>query len=51
MSENETILLNLIRENDKPSEALAVAIDIISSFLRQHGSSQSPSAVDLQESC
>ena len=50
MSENESKLLNLIRENDNPSEAVVIAIEIISSFLRLHGSSQSPLAAARQES-
>ena len=48
MSENEIKLLNLIRENDKPVQALSIAIETILSFLRLHESSQEPSAVGLQ---
>ena len=50
MTENQKELIELIRENDNQSEAVIIAIEIISSFLRLHGSSQSPSAVALQES-
>ena len=50
MSENEKEMISIIRENDNPSEAVVIAIEIISSFLRQYGSSQSPSVADLQVS-
>ena len=51
MSENKSKLLNLVRENDNPSEAVVIAIEIISSYLRLHVSSPKPSPADLQESC
>lgn len=50
MSENETKLLNLIRENDNPSEAVVIAIEIISSYLKRHGSYLKRPPADLQES-
>ena len=50
MTENEIKLLNLIRENDNPSEAVIIAIDTIISFLVQHGSSEGQAPVGLQES-
>ena len=45
MTENEIELIKLIRENDNPSEAVVTAVEIILSFLGQHGSSQAPSVV------
>lgn len=48
MSENETKLLNLIRESDNPSEAVTIAIDTIISFLVQHGSSVVQAPADPQ---
>ena len=46
MTENEIELLKLIHENDKPEEAVMTAIEIISDFLKQLGSSQGQAAVD-----
>ena len=45
MTENEIKLINLIRENDKPDEAIVTAVNIILSFLEQEKSSvrQAPS--------
>ena len=41
MSENETLLLNLIRENKNPREALAIAVSVLLSFLNHPESSAS----------
>lgn len=49
MSENELTLLNLIRENDNPVQALSIAIETILSFLTQHESSQSQLTVAPSE--
>ena len=43
MSNNEIQLLNIIRENDNPEQALQIAVEIITSFLEQSVSSQEPS--------
>lgn len=40
MTENEQELINLIRENDNPEQALMAATVIILGFLKQHGSSE-----------
>ena len=45
MTENEKELINLIRENDNPSQALMTATVIVLGFLKQHGSSQAQAAV------
>jgi len=44
MSNNEMTLIRLIREHDEPEKALVIAVAVITSFLRQHGSSEEPSA-------
>ena len=49
MTENELELIRLIRENDKPEEALMTAAVIILGYLKQHESSEAPSAAYLQE--
>ena len=49
MSENEKELLELIRENDNPEQALMTATVIILGFLKQHGSSAIQAADFLQE--
>ncbi len=49
MSKNEMELIKLIRENDKPGQALIAAATIILGYLKQHESSGEPSAVGLQE--
>lgn len=46
MTANEIQLINMIRENDKPEEAVVTAIDIISDFLKQLGSSRGQAAAD-----
>ena len=49
MTENEIELINIVREQDNPVQALMIAIKIIVSYLMQHGSSPTPSSVDLRE--
>lgn len=48
MTANEIELIELIRENDNPEQALATAVDIILSFLEQHESSEVQAAVCLR---
>ena len=38
MTDNELKLIELIRENDNPAEAIVTAVDIITSFLKQERS-------------
>ncbi len=40
MTDNEKELINMIRENDNPEEALMTAAVIILGFLKQHESSE-----------
>ena len=47
MKENEIALLNMIRENDNPEQALLTATEIILGFLKQHESSEEQAAVCL----
>ena len=47
MTENELKLIELIRENDNPEQALATAVNTILSFLEQHESSQVPCPASL----
>ena len=49
MSENELELIKLIRENDNPVRALTVAAFTLMGYLKQHESSEVPSAVVQQE--
>jgi hypothetical protein len=49
MTENEKQLIDLIRENDNPEEALMTASVIILGFLKQHESSEEQAVVYLQE--
>ena len=49
MTNNEIELINIIRENDNPEQALLTAIDIILLSLVQHESYPIPSSVYLQE--
>ena len=44
MSENDMELIRMIREHDAPEKALMIAVEVITSFLAQHGSSEEPSA-------
>ena len=46
MTANEIELLKIIRENDKPEEAVMTAIGIISDFLKQLESSQGQAVAD-----
>ena len=43
MTDNEKELINMIRENDNPEEALMTAAVIILGFLKQHESNLIPS--------
>ena len=49
MTANEEELINLIRENDNPARALATAVDIVISFLKQHESSEEQVVAGLRE--
>lgn len=49
MTKNEQKLIELIRENDNPVQAMTQAIFIVSGYLKQHGSSQAQAPVDRQE--
>ena len=48
MTDNEQELINLIRENDNPEQALMTATAIILDFLKQHESSEVQEPVYLQ---
>ena len=48
MTDNEKELINMIRENDNPEEALMTAAVIILGFLKQHESSVVQAPVCLQ---
>ena len=48
MTDNEKELINLIRENDNPEQALMTATVIIIDFLKQHESCQEASVAYLQ---
>lgn len=49
MTDNEKELINMIRENDNPEEALMTAAVIILGFLKQHESSEAQVPAYLQE--
>jgi hypothetical protein len=49
MTENQKELIDLIRENDSPKQALMAAALIIVGFLKQHESSVEQASVGLQE--
>ena len=49
MTENEMELIKLIRENDKPGQALATAVETILLYLKQRGSSQEQAVAALRE--
>lgn len=49
MTENETELIELIRNNENPEQALLIAIDIIIDFLNHHESVELKSSVEFQE--
>ena len=44
-------LIDIIRENDNPGQALMTAALIVLGHLKQHGSSEELAAVDLQVLC
>lgn len=48
MTENQKELIDLIRENDSPQQALMAAALVIVGFLKQHGSSVEQVSVGLQ---
>ena len=48
MTANEQELIKLIRENDKPEQALMMATAIILDFLKQHESSEVQAPAYLQ---
>ena len=50
MTDNELKLINLIRENDNPTQALMTATLIVLDYLKQHESFEEQAAVDLRES-
>ena len=50
MSENESLLIELIRNHKNPEKALVTAIEIIVSFLSHPESTASRSSVESQES-
>ena len=49
MTENEMELIRIIRENDNPEQALAVAVETILLYLKQRGSYQGQAVADLRE--
>lgn len=48
MTANEIELINLIRENENPNQALTTAAEIILIYLKQHESSEGQAAACLQ---
>ena len=48
MTNNEIELINIIRENDNPDQALLIVAETILSFLEQHESCPIPSVAYLQ---
>lgn len=44
MSNNEMELIRMIREHDEPDKALTIALEVITSYLKQHGSFEEPVA-------
>ena len=49
MSENETMLINLIREHNNPEKALSAAVETILLFLNHHEASASELSVAYPE--
>lgn len=49
MTDNECELIQMIRENDNPEQALHTAVSIIIDFLKQHELSEEPSVAVLLE--
>ena len=48
MTANEIELINLIRDNENPNQALTTAVDIILLYLTLHGSSEVQASVAPQ---
>jgi hypothetical protein len=48
MTNNEKELIDIIRENDNPEQALMTATAIILDYLKQLGSFEEQAAADLQ---
>ena len=49
MTTNERELIEMIRGSADPEKALTAAVEIITEWLKQHGSSEGPSAVEPPE--
>ena len=49
MTDNEKELINMIRENDNPAQALMTAAVIVLGYLKQHESFVTQVSVGLQE--
>ena len=49
MTENERELINLIRENDNPQKALAIAMELMIDFLEKYEAPQDTSSALHQE--
>lgn len=49
MTANEIELINLIRDNENPGQALTTAVDIILLYLTLHGSSEVQAVAAPQE--
>ena len=47
MTNYEEELVDLVREDENPEQAVMIVINTIISFLEQHESSQAPTAVGL----
>jgi hypothetical protein len=50
MTNNEMELINLIRANDNPAQALMTAIIIVEGYLKQHGLDSTQDPAGLRES-
>lgn len=50
MTNNEMELINLVRSNDNPIQALMTAIVIVQGYLRQHGLDSEQDPAGLRES-
>lgn len=49
MTENETALLDMVRNHNNPEQALLVAIEVIIDFLTHPESTELKSSVEVQE--
>jgi hypothetical protein len=49
MNENETTLLNMIRNSENPDQALLVAVEVIINFLTRRESTELQSSVEIPE--